>query len=311
MPPRARAGAGRRQSRGGGARARPADGAPTSRSCAPARNSARRSAGRPTISRLSRARFLADGMQVWIVGSPNDKLAAESVIQAAGESGRYLRDLTGRTDLGTAIDLLSLASVVVSNDSGLMHAAAAVGPADGRAVRLVVAASTRRRCRRSRRSRRSTSSAAPASSANARSGHFKCMRDLAPRSVYDLARLALCPSCRRTTSPALAHRTREPPWPKPARRRSSRRRRTRRWRSTTAFEAKDVDAMMATWADDEEIVCVHPGGARMVGYDAVRAGWEQLFAGDARLSFRLDRHRRDRDGRARDAERRRAHHARQ
>ena len=55
-----------------------------------------------------------------------------------------------------------------------------------------------------------------------------------------------------------------------------------------AFEARDIDAMMATWADDEEIVCVHPGGVRMIGYDAVRAGWEQIFAGDARLSFRLD-----------------------
>lgn len=55
-----------------------------------------------------------------------------------------------------------------------------------------------------------------------------------------------------------------------------------------AFEARDVDAMMATWADDEEIVCVHPGGTRLVGYDAVRAGWEQLFAGDTRLKFRLD-----------------------
>jgi ketosteroid isomerase-like protein len=55
-----------------------------------------------------------------------------------------------------------------------------------------------------------------------------------------------------------------------------------------AFEARDIEAMMATWAEDEEIVCVHPGGARLVGYDAVRAGWEQLFAGDAQLSFRLD-----------------------
>ena len=55
-----------------------------------------------------------------------------------------------------------------------------------------------------------------------------------------------------------------------------------------AFEAKDVDAMMATWAEDEEIVCVHPGGARLVGYDAVRQGWEQLFAGDTKLSFRLE-----------------------
>jgi len=55
-----------------------------------------------------------------------------------------------------------------------------------------------------------------------------------------------------------------------------------------AFEAKDLDAMMATWAEDEEIVCVHPGGTRLVGYDAVRHGWEQLFAADTRLAFRLD-----------------------
>src|SRR6266705_4127541 len=55
-----------------------------------------------------------------------------------------------------------------------------------------------------------------------------------------------------------------------------------------AFEAKDVDGMMATWAEDEDIVCVHPGGAILVGYDAVRAGWEQLFAGNTKLSFRLD-----------------------
>ena len=32
-----------------------------------------------------------------------------------------------------------------------------------------------------------------------------------------------------------------------------------------AFEARDVEAMMATWAEDEEIVCVHPGGSRLVG----------------------------------------------
>jgi ketosteroid isomerase-like protein len=55
-----------------------------------------------------------------------------------------------------------------------------------------------------------------------------------------------------------------------------------------AFEAKDIETMMATWAEDEDIVCVHPGGPRLVGYDAVRAGWEHLFAGNAKLSFRLD-----------------------
>jgi ketosteroid isomerase-like protein len=55
-----------------------------------------------------------------------------------------------------------------------------------------------------------------------------------------------------------------------------------------AFEAKDVDAMMATWADDEEIVCVHPGGARLVGYEAVRASWERIFSGGGEISFRLE-----------------------
>jgi len=55
-----------------------------------------------------------------------------------------------------------------------------------------------------------------------------------------------------------------------------------------AFEAKDIDAMMAAWAEDEEIVCIHPGGPRLVGFDAVRVGWEQIFAGETKLLFRLE-----------------------
>ena len=56
-----------------------------------------------------------------------------------------------------------------------------------------------------------------------------------------------------------------------------------------AFEKADLDAMMAVWSDDDDIVCVHPGGARRVGYDAVRASWEQIFAAEERLRFELDR----------------------
>jgi ketosteroid isomerase-like protein len=55
-----------------------------------------------------------------------------------------------------------------------------------------------------------------------------------------------------------------------------------------AFEARDIDAMMATWAEDEDIVCVHPGGTRHVGYDAVRQSFEQLFASETKLTFRVD-----------------------
>lgn len=50
-----------------------------------------------------------------------------------------------------------------------------------------------------------------------------------------------------------------------------------------ALERADLDLMMAVWADDEEIVCVHPGAARLVGQDEVRASWEKIFANGQRL----------------------------
>ena len=45
-----------------------------------------------------------------------------------------------------------------------------------------------------------------------------------------------------------------------------------------ALERSDVDALMALWADDEEIVCIHPGGPRLVGFDAVRAAWQEVLS---------------------------------
>lgn len=65
----------------------------------------------------------ARGEQVWLMGSAKDApIAAE--IQAL--SGGSCVDLAGKTTLGEAIDLMSLAFRVVSNDSGLMHVAAAL-----------------------------------------------------------------------------------------------------------------------------------------------------------------------------------------
>jgi len=34
---------------------------------------------------------------------------------------------------------------------------------------------------------------------------------------------------------------------------------------------------MDLWADDEEIVCIHPGSSRQVGHTAIRASWEAIF----------------------------------
>ena len=132
-------------------------------------------------------RFIADGMRVWLIGSPNDRAAAEAVVAAASPSSPALANLAGGTDLGTAIDLLSLATVVVSNDSGLMHAAAAVGvplialfgssspaytpPLSPRAMiaKIDIACS-------------------PCFKRECPLGHFKCMRELEPDAVYHLAR---------------------------------------------------------------------------------------------------------------------------
>lgn len=45
-----------------------------------------------------------------------------------------------------------------------------------------------------------------------------------------------------------------------------------------ALQQGDIAAMMAVWADDDEIVCVHPGGPRVVGPAAIRASFDALFA---------------------------------
>jgi len=54
-----------------------------------------------------------------------------------------------------------------------------------------------------------------------------------------------------------------------------------------ALERGDLDAMMSVWSEDEEIVCVHPGGPRLVGYALVREGWRRIFEGGARLKVQL------------------------
>jgi len=44
-----------------------------------------------------------------------------------------------------------------------------------------------------------------------------------------------------------------------------------------ALREGDIDKLMAVWADDDEVVCVHPGGPRMVGQRAIRAAFEAMF----------------------------------
>jgi heptosyltransferase-2 len=129
------------------------------------------------FAELARA-LAARGRYVWLIGSRGDRAIGEEIVR--GSNGTAL-NLCGRTDLGAAVDLLSLAEAVVSNDSGLMHVAAALGrplvalygsssPAHtpplgpARMVSLGVECS-------------------PCFERQCPLGHFKCMNELAPRRV--------------------------------------------------------------------------------------------------------------------------------
>ena len=45
-----------------------------------------------------------------------------------------------------------------------------------------------------------------------------------------------------------------------------------------AMRLGDIDKLMACWADEDDIVCVHPGGTRQVGALAIRIGFEAMFS---------------------------------
>jgi heptosyltransferase-2 len=68
------------------------------------------------------ARLTGEGVAVWVLGGPDEKRIAQEV--SAG--GKHARDLTG-DDLREAILALAAADAAVSNDSGLLHVAAAIG----------------------------------------------------------------------------------------------------------------------------------------------------------------------------------------
>jgi heptosyltransferase-2 len=70
------------------------------------------------------ARLLAArGLDVWVIGGPGEKGLADEIVAAGGPR---VRDLTG-TDLRNGVVAMAAAGVAVTNDSGLMHIAAALG----------------------------------------------------------------------------------------------------------------------------------------------------------------------------------------
>lgn len=64
------------------------------------------------------------GLEVWIIGSEAENQTGEEIVSVAGQGSR---NLCGRTALADTPDLFAMTAAVVTNDSGLMHVAAAAG----------------------------------------------------------------------------------------------------------------------------------------------------------------------------------------
>ncbi len=120
------------------------------------------------------------GFSVWLMGSKADQPVARAILDV--KPGCAI-DLCGRTDLASAIDLLAVAGVVVSNDSGLMHIAAAL---DRPLVALFGSSGPKHTPPRGEKARVQYLAirCSPCFARVCPLGHFRCMRELTPAGVF-------------------------------------------------------------------------------------------------------------------------------
>lgn len=129
--------------------------------------------------------YLELGWRVVLLGSANDAETCAAV-QAALCGGRSCLNLAGRTSLEEVVHLLALSSLAISNDSGLMHIAAAVGVPTV-AVYGATSPSFTPPLATLSRVINLPIDCAPCFQRECPLGHHKCMRDLKPQSIINIA----------------------------------------------------------------------------------------------------------------------------
>lgn len=125
-------------------------------------------------------RLQQQGFAVWLIGSAKDKGPADIIVSLGNQA---CRNLCGSTDLGDAIALLSCAQLVISNDSGLMHLAAAL---DRPMIALFGSSSPQFTPPLSATSRiiKLDLKCSPCFKRECPLGHFNCMMQLTPELVW-------------------------------------------------------------------------------------------------------------------------------
>jgi len=120
-----------------------------------------------------------EGYAIWLIGSPKDKEVADKIV-ALGNS--HAVNLCGKTDLSDALALIANASLVISNDSGLMHISAAL---DRPMLAIFGSSSPRFTPPLSAKAEvlRLDLPCSPCFKRECPLGHFNCMMQLAPQAV--------------------------------------------------------------------------------------------------------------------------------